>query len=116
MLALTTTARAWGWWNYPPDNEEVTLTSTNLPIVWLDVDGQYIDRYERITAQMKNNMHYKRFRHFGKDKVTMDFAFFAIAFNIKGGGWHQEEGQHPGYGQGQRLGAAGPLCRQEHDA
>ena len=46
MLALTTTARAWGWWNYPPDNEEVTLTSTNLPIVWLDVDGQYIDRYE----------------------------------------------------------------------
>ena len=21
--------------------------------------------------------------HFGKDKVTMDFAFFAIAFNIK---------------------------------
>ncbi len=53
MLALTTTARAWGWWNYPPDNEEVTLTSTNLPIVCLDVDGQYIDRYERITAQMK---------------------------------------------------------------
>ena len=26
---------------------------------------------------------YKRFRHFGKDKVFMDFAFFAIAFNIK---------------------------------
>ena len=32
---------------------------------------------------MKYNMHYKRFRHFGKDKITMDFAFFAIAFNIK---------------------------------
>ena len=28
-------------------------------------------------------MAYKRFRHFGKDKVTMDFAFFAIAFNLK---------------------------------
>lgn len=28
-------------------------------------------------------MGYKRFRHFGKDKVTMDFAFFAIAFDIK---------------------------------
>ena len=28
-------------------------------------------------------MAYKRFRHVGKDKVTMDFAFFAIAFNIK---------------------------------
>ena len=27
-------------------------------------------------------MTYKRFRHFGKDKVNMDFAFFAIAFNI----------------------------------
>ena len=38
---------------------------------------------EAVFGQMKNNMHYKRFRHFGKDKVTMDFAFFAIAFNIK---------------------------------
>ena len=34
---------------------------------------------------MKHAMAYKRFRHFGKDKVTMDFAFFAIAFNIKQG-------------------------------
>jgi len=32
---------------------------------------------------MKPNMAYRRFRHFEKDKVTMDFAFFAIAFNIK---------------------------------
>ena len=32
---------------------------------------------------MKYNMNYKRFRHFGKDKIFMDFAFFAIAFNIK---------------------------------
>ena len=38
---------------------------------------------EAVFGQMKNNMHYKRFRNFGKDKVTMDFAFFAIAFNIK---------------------------------
>ena len=38
---------------------------------------------EAVFGQMKNNMHYRRFRHFGKDKVTMDFAFFAIAFNIK---------------------------------
>ena len=28
-------------------------------------------------------MNYKRFRHFGMDNVKMDFAFFAIAFNIK---------------------------------
>ncbi|MFR8357502.1 MAG: transposase [Parabacteroides sp.] len=28
-------------------------------------------------------MAYRRFRHGGEDKVTMDFAFFAIAFNIK---------------------------------
>ena len=34
-------------------------------------------------GQMKFNMAYRRFRHFGKDKVTMDFAFFAIAFNLK---------------------------------
>ena len=42
---------------------------------------------EAVFCQMKNNMQYKRFRHFGIitgiDKVTMDFAFFAIAFNIK---------------------------------
>ena len=31
---------------------------------------------------MKYNKAYRRFRHFGKDKVTMDFAFFAIAFNL----------------------------------
>ena len=53
VLTLTGTARAWSWWNYPPDNEYVELTSTNLPIVWLDVDGEYIDREERITAHMK---------------------------------------------------------------
>lgn len=38
---------------------------------------------EAVFGQMKHAMAYKRFRHFGKDKVTMDFAFFAIAFNIK---------------------------------
>ena len=52
-LLLTGTARAWSWWNYPPDNENVKLTSTNLPIVWVNVGGEYIDRYERITARMK---------------------------------------------------------------
>jgi 5-hydroxyisourate hydrolase-like protein (transthyretin family) len=38
---------------------------------------------EAVFGQIKYDMGYKRFRHFGKDKVTMDFAFFAIAFNIK---------------------------------
>ena len=38
---------------------------------------------ESVFGQMKYNMQYRRFRHFTKDKVTMDFAFFAIAFNIK---------------------------------
>ena len=38
---------------------------------------------EAVFGQMKFNMGYKRFRHFGKDKITMDFAFYAIAFNIK---------------------------------
>jgi len=38
---------------------------------------------EAVFGQMKYNMAYRRFRHVGKDKVTMDFAFFAIAFNIK---------------------------------
>ncbi len=38
---------------------------------------------EAVFGQMKFNMAYRRFRHFGIDKVSMDFAFFAIAFNIK---------------------------------
>ena len=38
---------------------------------------------EAVFGQMKYDMHYRRFRHFGKDKVSMDFAFFAIAFNLK---------------------------------
>ena len=28
-------------------------------------------------------MAYRRFRHIGEEMVTMDLAFFAIAFNIK---------------------------------
>ena len=38
---------------------------------------------EAVFGQIKYNMSYKRFRHFGKDKVFMDFSFLAIAFNIK---------------------------------
>lgn len=38
---------------------------------------------EAVFGQMKYNMAYRRFRHFGLDKINMDFAFFAIAFNIK---------------------------------
>lgn len=38
---------------------------------------------EAVFGQMKFNMAYRRFRHFGKDRVSMDFAFLAIAFNIK---------------------------------
>lgn len=38
---------------------------------------------EAVFGQMKSGMAYRRFRHFGGDKVAMDFAFFAIAFNIK---------------------------------
>jgi hypothetical protein len=55
VLTLTGTARAWDWWNwnYPPDNEDVQLNSTNLPIVWIDVDGEYIDRDEPISARMR---------------------------------------------------------------
>ena len=53
LVAMTGMARAASWWNYPPDNQNVKLTSTNLPIVWIDVDGRVIDRDERITARMK---------------------------------------------------------------
>lgn len=54
-LALLPAKAQWGWnWdNYPPDNEHVQLTQTNLPIVWITVNGRTIDRYDRITAHMK---------------------------------------------------------------
>ncbi|WP_373825933.1 IS1182 family transposase [Bacteroides heparinolyticus] len=45
--------------------------------------GQRCIEPEAVFGQIKNNMNYKRFRHFGKDKVFMDFSFLAIAFNIK---------------------------------
>ena len=38
---------------------------------------------ESVFGQIKSNMAYRRFRHFGKDRITMDFSFFATAFNIK---------------------------------
>lgn len=39
--------------NYKPDNVDVPFTETNLPIVFLNVEGRQIDREERITARMK---------------------------------------------------------------
>ncbi len=38
--------------NYPPQ-ARVTLTSTNLPIVWIEVKGRVISREERIEARIK---------------------------------------------------------------
>jgi hypothetical protein len=35
-----------------------------------------------VFGQIKANKQYNRFRHSGKDKVKMDFAIFAIAFNL----------------------------------
>jgi hypothetical protein len=37
---------------------------------------------EAVFGQIKANKQYNRFRHFGRDKVKMDFALFAIAFNL----------------------------------
>ena len=75
---------------------------------------------EAVFGQMKYDMGYKRFRHFGTDKVKMDFAFFAIAFNLKkmcarmaksttGGGSGPKQGQFAGllvilYAKNQRFG------------
>jgi len=37
---------------------------------------------EAVFGQTKSNKNYNRFRHLDKDKVMMDFAIFAIAFNL----------------------------------
>ena len=39
--------------NYKPDDPNVRLTQTNLPIVFIDVAGKQIDRKEKITAKVK---------------------------------------------------------------
>ena len=39
--------------NFPPDNTDVRLDSTNLPIVWIEVNGDSIMRDKRIGAHMK---------------------------------------------------------------
>lgn len=39
--------------NFPPKDTSVKLDSTNLPIVWIDVDGDSIMRDKRIGAHMK---------------------------------------------------------------
>ncbi|MDO4210028.1 MAG: IS1182 family transposase [bacterium] len=45
--------------------------------------GQRCIGPEAVFGQTKYDMAYRRFRHFGNDKVTMDFTFFAMAFDIK---------------------------------
>lgn len=53
-LTVAIGARANWWWdNFEPINPQVKLTETNLPIVFVDVDGEMIDRDERITARIK---------------------------------------------------------------
>ena len=38
---------------------------------------------EAAFGQMKFDMGYKRFRHFGKEKVYMDFGIYAMSTNLK---------------------------------
>lgn len=38
---------------------------------------------EAVFGQMKYNKSYHRFRDFGEEKIAMDFAIFAIAFNLQ---------------------------------
>ena len=53
LVLLASTACKHELGNFPPDNVDVELTSTNLPIVWIEVNGRTIDRYQRINAHMK---------------------------------------------------------------
>ena len=39
--------------NFPPESTGVRLTATNLPIVWIEVDGRTISRTQRIDARLK---------------------------------------------------------------
>ena len=44
VLCLLPMAQAQAYYNYPPDNKSVVIDSTNLPIVWIDVDGVMIQK------------------------------------------------------------------------
>ena len=110
VLTLAGTARASSWWdNYAPDNKRVRLTSTNLPIVWIEVDGQYIDRDNRITARMKiihngdGRLNYAdTVAHPGQ---TIDYEGY-VALRYRGSSSFGMSDKKP----------YSPLCRQEHDA
>ena len=51
VLVLVSCKREVG--NFPPDDTGVELTSTNLPIVWIEVGVRTIDRNKRVDARMK---------------------------------------------------------------
>ena len=51
MLAITACVKPSR--NFPPDDTGVHLDATNLPIVWIDVDGDSIMRDKRIGGRMK---------------------------------------------------------------
>lgn len=53
LLMGAFTAQAQDPANYPPDDTTVVIDSTNLPIVWIEVNGATIDRVERVGARMK---------------------------------------------------------------
>ena len=53
MLVMSNVAIAQRADNYPPKNKTIKITHTNLPIVWVDVNGAMILKDERITAHMK---------------------------------------------------------------
>ena len=51
-LALTACAKKSAR-NFPPRDTDVKLDSTNLPIVWIEVNGDSIMRDKRIGGRMK---------------------------------------------------------------
>ena len=53
LLSITIAAQAQSSTNFPPDDKTVVIDSTNLPIVWIDVDGAVIKRRDYIGAHMK---------------------------------------------------------------
>lgn len=53
VMAVLTLAGTATSANFPPDNTNVQLESTNLPIMWIEVFGQLIDRTEQISARIK---------------------------------------------------------------
>lgn len=68
-----------------PSTKRTSTTTRMMTIMSAPWDNTWnlVDEPEAVFGQMKADMHYKRFRHFGMDKVYIELGLFGMGFNLK---------------------------------